>query len=64
MRSYLEIQLDELDKSFINDLDVPVDNKKASDVISEKRYLKKQSFMDKVRNKMSNDLSLYGYDKK
>jgi hypothetical protein len=60
----LEIQLDELDKSFINDLDVPVDNKKASDVISEKRYLKKQSFMDKVRNKMSNDLSLYGYDKK
>ena len=60
----MEIQLDELDKSFINDLDVPVDNKKASDVISEKRYLKKQSFMDKVRNKMSNDLSLYGYDKK
>jgi len=60
----LEIQLDELDKSFINDLDVPVDNKKPSDVISEKRYLKKQSFMDKVRNKMSNDLSLYGYDKK
>ena len=63
LRTYLELQIDELDKSFENDMEISEDSNKMREVYN-KRYLKKQGFMDRMRNKMDHDLAMFGYDKK
>lgn len=66
LQTFLELQLDELERSFVEDMEFKASSNKKRMLkeMSQKRALKKQGFMDRMRHKMDHDISIYGWDKK